>query len=622
LFTKMLFLTFLSVGVAYAQTDTLRVEPGTGVAGGTGSVEIGLDNADDVGALQFFLNYDADILTPTDLSFIGRASGDISDWMVLSPGALYVAVANSGSSAAIPAGTGSIVRVSFDVGDYVAVRTPLDLSDVMVSDPGAYPVDVGVAGGVLAITGSYVLEAGTGKGSPGTGGRIVPMNLANDGPVGGVQFTLRYDATRLEIESVEASGRSDGLSLFEWTELVPGELWVVQSGEGGETIGAGSGSIMDLSFRVAPGAAFGPAPLALSDVFLSDVYVLPLESVALGDGAFDVHANLPPVAVDDAYGVNEDGTLNVDAPGVLSNDSDSDGDALTAVWNSDPSDGALTLNADGSFTYTPNADFNGTDRFTYHANDGTDDGNVATVTITVNAANDPPVAMDDAYSVDEDGTLNVGAPGVLENDSDLEGDPLTAVLDSGPSDGMLTLNSDGSFTYTPNADFSGTDRFTYKAKDVDYSDAATVTISVNAVSDAPVAVGDGYSVDEDSTLNVAAPGVLGNDRDVDGDTLTAVLIGGVSNGTLTLNANGSFTYAPHAEFSGTDTFTYTVDDGKGNTDTAEVTVTVQMVNDSPVVSDIPDRTILEGEMFSAFSLDSYVSDADDSDAELTWSTSG
>src|SRR5205807_685692 len=103
-----------------------------------------------------------------------------------------------------------------------------------------------------------------------------------------------------------------------------------------------------------------------------------------------------------------------------------------------PSHGSLTLNANGSFVYTPAANYNGGDSFSYKANDGTADSNIATVTLTINAVNDAPVAVDDAYRTDEDTTLTIAAPGVLANDSDVEGDALTAILVSGPSHGSLT----------------------------------------------------------------------------------------------------------------------------------------------------------------------------------------
>ena len=132
----------------------------------------------------------------------------------------------------------------------------------------------------------------------------------------------------------------------------------------------------------------------------------------------------------------------------------------------------------------------------------------------------------------------MATPGVLGNDSDPDGDPLSDVLVSGPSHGSLTLNGNGSFSYTPAADFTGSDSFSYRASDGTLSsNPATATISVTAVNDAPTAAGDSYSTAEDTTLTVAAPGVLGNDSDPDGDPLTAVLVTGPSHGSLTLNGN-------------------------------------------------------------------------------------
>src|SRR5439155_1737158 len=156
----------------------------------------------------------------------------------------------------------------------------------------------------------------------------------------------------------------------------------------------------------------------------------------------------------------EDTQLTVSAPGVLANDTDADGDTLTAVLVSGPSHGSLTLNADGSLVYMPALNFNGTDSFTYKASDGQTQSGVAPVTITITPLNAPP--LPDAlptYTTPEDTQLTVSAPGVLANDTDADGDTLTAVLVSGPNHGTLTLNADGSLVYMPALNFNGTDSF-------------------------------------------------------------------------------------------------------------------------------------------------------------------
>ena len=280
-------------------------------------------------------------------------------------------------------------------------------------------------------------------------------------------------------------------------------------------------------------------------------------------------------AVNDNYSIDEDGTLNVAAPGILGNDSDPDHDSLMAQLESNVGHGVLALQANGSFKYTPNANYNGADSFTYQATDGQNQSNVATVNITVNSVNDAPSAVDDSWSTQEDSTLVVVAPGILCNDSDVEGSSLTAVLFTNVSHGTLSLSPDGSFTYVPGLDFNGTDSFTYKANDgTDDSSVATVTLTVVAANDAPQVTDDIYEVTKGDTLTEDAPGVLANDSDVDGNALTAVLVGDVTHGALTLNSDGSFTYAPESGFEGTDYFTYEANDGTTDSSIATVIIAV------------------------------------------------
>ncbi|TLM76781.1 MAG: tandem-95 repeat protein, partial [Actinobacteria bacterium] len=204
------------------------------------------------------------------------------------------------------------------------------------------------------------------------------------------------------------------------------------------------------------------------------------------------------------------------------------------------------------------------------------------------SANTAPNAVDDVYSTNEDTPYSAVAPGVLGNDTDAESDPLTVTSWSTPSTGTLSATSTaGAFTYTPPANWSGTATFAYTISDGLLSDTATVTMTVVWINDAPDAVDDAYTTAEDTTLTVAAPGVLSNDTDVETtQTLTVTSFSTPSTGTLSATSTaGAFTYAPPANWSGTATFEYAISDGAGGSDTATVTITVAPVNDAPVASD-------------------------------------
>jgi VCBS repeat-containing protein len=337
----------------------------------------------------------------------------------------------------------------------------------------------------------------------------------------------------------------------------------------------------DGSFSYTPAADYRGA-----DAFTYRAYDGNLNSNVVTVAITVTPVNDAPVSQGNAYATDEDTVLTVAAPGVLDNDADTDGDELTAIPVAGPTYGTLVLNVDGSFSYTPNADYHGTDTFTYVAHDGILDSGEATVTITIALVNDAPVAVTDTYETDEDTVLTVAAPGVLDNDTDVESDALTALLISGPQHGTLVFDADGSFGYTPDANYHGLDTFIYVARDGELDSAvATVTITIAAVNDAPVAVGDAYTTAEDSVLTIAAAGVLANDTDVDGDVLTAVLVAGPQHGTLALDANGAFVYTPAGNYHGPDAFTYHAQDGELDSNVVTVAITVTPVNDAPVAGD-------------------------------------
>jgi VCBS repeat-containing protein len=180
----------------------------------------------------------------------------------------------------------------------------------------------------------------------------------------------------------------------------------------------------------------------------------------------------------------------------------------------------------------------------------------------------------DTYAIDEDTPLEVATPGVLANDRDAGAEPLTATLVDGPSHGTLALQADGSFRYTPAADYNGSDSFTYRASDGRLSPEAMVSITVNPVQDAPVVTEDSYVMSKDMPLAVAAPGVLANDRDADGDNLKVYLADKPHFGALALNRDGSFNYEPKPGYTGLDNFSYFVDDGA--TKSVPVVVTLRV----------------------------------------------
>ncbi len=299
--------------------------------------------------------------------------------------------------------------------------------------------------------------------------------------------------------------------------------------------------------------------------------------------------NTAPLGVADAATINEDTAVNI---GVVGNDTDTEGDTLIPTNITAPSNGTAVLNADGvTIDYTPNADFNGTDTFTYTPNDGLTDGAPVTVTVTVTPVNDAPIGVDDAATTNEDTAVNIG---VMGNDTDIDGDTLIPTNITAPANGTAVLNADGvTIDYTPNADFNGTDTFTYTPNDGSTDGAPiTVTVTVTPVNDAPVGVADAATTNEDTAVNI---GVVGNDTDTEGDTLIPTNITAPSNGTAVLNADGvTIDYTPNADFNGTDTFTYTPNDGSTDGTPVTVTVTVTPVNDAPVGVDDVDST-LEGQ---------------------------
>jgi VCBS repeat-containing protein len=303
-----------------------------------------------------------------------------------------------------------------------------------------------------------------------------------------------------------------------------------------------------------------------------------------------------PLTVSDTLTVNEAGTVTLTASGsstLLDNDTDSEGDSLTAIGVTSPTNGTLTLNPNGTFSYVHDGSETTTDTFSYKSNDGTNDGNTVTITITINPINDAPIAIGDTLMGIYSATVtltNVGSSTLMDNDYDPEGSSITAstTLSSNPTYGSAVVNANGTFSYTHNGTSTPTtDIFSYTVFDGNsYSSPATVTI---AFTIPPVGVADQITVSEAATATTLTGGVtsvLNNDSDSDGDPITAVLITNPSYGTLVLNSNGTFSYAHNGSETTSDTFTYAPNDGFINGNTVTVTITINPVNDRPTtVSD-------------------------------------
>ncbi|WP_213879329.1 Ig-like domain-containing protein [Pseudomonas sp. dw_358] len=414
-------------------------------------------------------------------------------------------------------------------------------------------------------------------------------------------------------------------------------------------------------------------------------------------------SNPLPTTANASFAINEDTTLT----GALLA-SDPDGDPLTFSTTQAPAHGSLVLNANGTFTYTPAANYNGADSFAYQVRDI--DGGIATavVSLSVAAVNDAPTStaigtqagidgaavsinagshfsdvdgdtlsytangLPNGVSIDAStglitGTLgssasaggaggngvyaitvsaNDGHGGVLSQTfnlavantvpttanatfsthedtplsgnlvaQDQDGDALTFSTTQAPAHGSLVLNNDGSFTYTPAANYNGADSFTYQVRDADGAVvSAVVTLNVTPVNDAPATQNSTLATNEDTAVSGALVA-----SDADGDSLSFSTTQAPAHGTLVLNANGTFTYTPAANYHGADSFTYQVSDPSGAVATAVVSLTVTPVNDAPTATPIATQSANDSTLVS-IDAGSHFSDVDSS--TLTYSLSG
>ena len=391
----------------------------------------------------------------------------------------------------------------------------------------------------------------------------ITVNLVNDPPVADAGGPYGGEST--EIITLDGSSSSDA------DGSITNYEWQVDD----TTVYSGANTTYDLDLG---GYSSGDHPVKL--IVTDDDGAADEDTTVLTVG------NNPPIANDDLATTDEETPVTIN---VTDNDTDPDGaiDPATVSIVDDPTDGSVGVGANGIVTYTPDTDYHGSDSFTYTVddNEGTT-SNEATVTVTVNDVNDPPVANDDSAETDEDTSVAIA---VTANDTDIDGtvDPTTVSITGDPTNGSVSVDASGIVSYTPDAEYYGSDTFTYTVKDEDgaTSNEATVTVMIDEVNDPPVANDDSSTTDEDTSVAID---VAANDTDVDGtiDPTTVSIVEDPTDGAVSVDASGVVSYTPDAEYHGSDSFTYTVDDDDGDTSNeATVTVMINDVNDPPIAHD-------------------------------------
>lgn len=335
-----------------------------------------------------------------------------------------------------------------------------------------------------------------------------------------------------------------------------------------------------------------------------------------------------PVGNSDSVSTDEDTLVNID---VLANDTDDsalDPTSVTIVQN--PVNGSVTVNGNGTIDYTPNANWNGVDEFTYRVEDdglGAPGGVLSTeatsVSVTVNSVNDVPIANNDSYTLDED---SIYLSNITGNDTDVENDELSVTITDDPDHGTATIMSNGMVQYVPDVNYFGADSYVYKVNDGAADSAtATVDLTINSINDAPVITeGETVAVTMSEDSSPAAFSLTLNATDVENDTITWSISSAASHGTASVSGTGlskSIDYAPSADFNGSDSFVVQVSDGNGGTDTISVDVTINNTNDAPVIGGGASVSVSmsEDSAPTAFSLTLSASDKDGD--TLTWQIS-
>ncbi|WP_374400510.1 retention module-containing protein, partial [Niveibacterium sp.] len=449
---------------------------------------------------------------------------------------------------------------------------------VRESDGSLRPIHLGerIAEGQVVVTDNgAVVELRGSNGDPVTlgGGREVLADaslLTQDAVPAQDAALTQPDA---EIDRVIASLNSGADPL---AELDP-----TAAGLGGGTGGEGHGFVRLL--RISEGV--DPLSFQTSGPIATDTVERQTFS------AITAEANAAPVAAPLSVSLPEDTSTGIKLDGVLS---DPNGDPVTLIGTPTASVGTVTVNTDGTLTYTPPPNYNGPATIIYTVSDGRGATADGTITVNVTPVNDAPTTTDVAVTTLEDTPVAGRTPG-----ADVDGDTLSYSKGSDPAHGSVTVDTDGTWIYTPTKDYNGPDSFTVMVSDGrGGTTTATVSVGVTPVNDAPVpGTTDGPAGTPVSDANIdpttghyalSTPEdtpISGQVKatDVDGDSLSFAKASDPAHGNVTVNTDGTWTYTPAKDFNGPDSFTVTVSDGKGGTAIATVDIGVTPVNDPATI---------------------------------------
>ncbi len=410
------------------------------------------------------------------------------------------------------------------------------------------------------------------------GSAIVNFNIlaVNDAPVAQNDVILTSEDTRIDIDVlINDTDPDEG-------DAPQGSQLVIESPPSNGVV-----EILNGLVRYTPNENFnGTDSLSYKAADLNGIFTN-VATVTISVGAI----NDIPVAGDDIANTLEDTPVQFV---VVNNDSDTEDGAIdvaTIFIVNPPINGTAALNSDGTITYTPNLNYNGSDTMQYTVKDSKGfTSNAATVSITINPVNDAPVANNDLVELAEDTILEIN---VLGNDTDVDGfatiDVSSVNIVDNPSNGSLFIDTtNGAVRYSPNADFFGSDSFTYNIKDTGFltSATATVLLTITSVNDAPRLVDDSANTDEDTPITI---NIIPNDNDVDGtlDLTTLTFTQEPAHGTVVFNSLGQVVFEPELNYHGNDLFSYTISDNNGlvSEAAASVLLTVNSINDAPIADD-------------------------------------